>query len=238
MEQLFEKYKNIQLFATSKKYRGMTLDGQFLSYQEFSTKMQNLGYIMHSFKGQNAQKVLIFFFKKDSKYINSAPEFGKLLDKHKDSQHIILITKKEVTVYIKRAILSRSHLKIDNYLHVNFIMELSKGPLCAEHEIIDIKSDPSVIIDIMALPDSLPAISITDPQIIWLGAKCGDVIRIRAKSELTGETIRYRVVKPENSSSEPNMGIPAPEEVKTEPDEKKEIEETLDEEYQSEDYEI
>jgi DNA-directed RNA polymerase subunit H (RpoH/RPB5) len=40
----------------------------------------------------------------------------------------------------------------------------------------------------------LPKIFITDTQIIWLGAKIGDVIEVTRGSEATGYAIIHRVV--------------------------------------------
>src|SRR6476661_1154636 len=117
MEQLFEKYQNIQLFATSELYRNYDLlDKEFYTYEEFKNKIQIVGYIYHTFNNPKTKKNIdIYLFKSDSKYITSTSDFKKILDKYTDPYDIILITKEELNVYRRKSIKQYTHLNIKNY---------------------------------------------------------------------------------------------------------------------------
>ncbi len=208
MEQLFEKYINIQLFLTNYRKYQLVDDEKFLSFEDFRNKMQLTGYVMHRCIGIETQELLdVYIFKKHSKYIKTTSEFIKLLDRYREPRHIILFTKEKLSIYLKKAIKRYSDLKIDNYLHKHFIVELNKGPLCSKHTILSQEEVKQVCFDLMAHGHKLPAISIEDPQVIWIGGKVNDVIKIEANSEITGKTIRYRIVTPATGKVEQSTNI-------------------------------
>lgn len=200
MEQLFEKYNNIQLFAT--KYRGYKLlNGEkFYDYEEFKNKMQSFaGFVMHKFKNSNPSRkdVDIYFFKHDSKSISSTLEFKKILDRYNNKEHmIILITKEALNVYRNKTIKQYTHLSIKNYFHKHFVMEMNKGPLCSKHSILTPAENKALCYHIMAHGHNLKAIFESDPQNIWIGGEINDIIKIEPYSEITGKKIEYRIVTP------------------------------------------
>ena len=197
MEQLYEKYTNIQLFATSPKYRGYKLlDKEFYNYEEFKSKMQIISYIQHKFHDQRHQTDIdIYLFKHDSKYITSTTDFKKILDKY-TSASIIMITKEELNIYRRKSINQYPNLNIKNYLHKHFIMEMNKGPLCSKHTVLSPEEVRRVCYSLKVHAHKLPAISAADPQNIWIGGEINDLIKIEAYSEITGHSIHYRIVTP------------------------------------------
>lgn len=197
MEQLYEKYLNIQLFAI--KYRKYELlNDNFETYENFKNKMQIVGYILHKFINPKYPTKIIdlYLFKHDSKYINLTADFKKILDRYNTEQIIIMITKDELNVYRKKSIKQYKNLTIKNYLHKHFIMEINKGPLCSTHSILSPEETRAVCYDIMSHGHKLPAIFEYDPQNIWIGGEINDLIKIEAYSEITGKSIRYRIVTP------------------------------------------
>ena len=206
MEQLYEKYEKIQLFAT--KYRGFTLtDEKFYDYDEFKNKIQILEYIMHTFDNPKTGKpVDIYLFRIDSKYILNTINIKKILDKYNDKRHIIMITKKELNVYLKKTIKKYPNLNIKNYLHRHFIMELNRGPLCSKHTILTPDEVRSVCYSTMAHGHKFPAIFESDPQNIWIGGEINDLVKIESYSEITGKTISYRIVTPSSGKVIQNPG--------------------------------
>ncbi len=195
MEQLYEKYLNVQKFA---KYRNYSIDNQkYLEYDDFKNKIQQYGYIQHKFIDKSFnEKVDIYLFSADSKYIRATSEFIKLLDRYREYTHIITITKEKLNTYISKAIKKYTNIVIDNFLHKHFIIEISKGPLCSKHSILSTEETKNVCLSLMTHGHKLPAISVDDPQVIWIGGRINDVIKIEANSEITGKTIRYRIVTP------------------------------------------
>jgi DNA-directed RNA polymerase subunit H (RpoH/RPB5) len=199
MDILFEKYENIQKFINV--YRNYSTNEKFLDFTTFKKTMQIEQYIHHKcIDSKRGRNVYIYIFINNSKYITTTPQFKRLIDKIPDeSMDVIIITKSELSVYIKKALLKYNNLKIFNYLHKYFSIEISKGPLCSKHtvmtnnEVKDLCSRELII-----HPLSLPSISISDPQNIWIGGELGEVIKIESISEITGRTIRYRIVSPDS----------------------------------------
>jgi DNA-directed RNA polymerase subunit H (RpoH/RPB5) len=198
MEQLFEKYQNIQLFATSPQYRNYKLiEPEFYDFNTFKSNMQILGYVSHTFENQKTKKPIdIYFFKEDSKYISSTNDFKKILDKYKSEYNIIMITKHPLNVYRMKSIKQYSHLNVKNYLHKIYIMEINKGSLCSKHTVLSPEENKRVCYELLAHAHKLPAISESDPQNIWIGGEVNDVIRIDRISEISGHSINYRIVTP------------------------------------------
>jgi DNA-directed RNA polymerase subunit H (RpoH/RPB5) len=197
MEQLYEKYLNIQLFAI--KYRNYELiDEGFENYENFKNKMQIFEYVLHKFKNPKDPNRIIdlYLFKHDSKYISQTINFKKILDRYNTEQTIIMITKEELNVYRKKSIKQYKNLSIKNYLHKHFIIEINKGPLCSKHTILTPEETKAVCYDIMSHGHKLAAIFESDPQNIWIGGEVNDLIKIESFSEITGKSIRYRIVTP------------------------------------------
>lgn len=200
MYTLYEKYENIQKFIV--EYRKYVLkDGVFLNYDDFKNMMQTENYMMHACL--NLKKncpVYIYIFNENSNFLKSTTHFKKLLDRLPvENADVIIITKAELSVYILKSVHKFTHLNTSNYLHKYFSIEISKGPLCSPHYILsdaDVKTLCSQ--DLMVHPLSLPAISLKDPQNIWIGGECGQVIKIVSISELTGGVVRYRIVSPDS----------------------------------------
>ena len=199
MDILYEKYKNIQKFIT--EYRQYKIDEKFLDFNTFKKCMQIEQFIQHKCidtkKGRN---VYIYLFIHNSKYIKTTSQFKRVIDKiPEEPLDVIIITKTELSVYIKKALLKYTNLKVCNYLHKNFAIEISKGPLCSKHIVMtnnDVRDLCSR--ELIIHPLSLPSISINDPQNIWIGGELGEVIKIISVSEITGKSIRYRIVSPDS----------------------------------------
>ena len=199
MDNLFEKYENIKKFIL--EYRTYKMEEKFLDYNTFKKCMQIEQFITHKcIDVKKGRTVYIYLFMYNSKYIKTTPQFKRLMDKIPEEPcDVIIITKLELSVYIKKALLKYTNLKIFNYLHKYFSIEISKGPLCSKHVVLtnnEVKELCSR--ELIIHPLSLPSISINDPQNIWIGGELGEVIKILSVSEITGETIRYRIVSPDS----------------------------------------
>ena len=199
MEILFEKYMNIQKFITD--YRKYKLDGEFLDYNVFKKTIQIEQYIYHKcIDTIRGRLVYIYIFRENSKYIKTTQQFKRLIDKlPEEPADVIIISKNELNVYINKALSKYPHLKIYNYLHKFFAIEIANGPLCSRHSILDNNEVRALCSqELIIHPLSLPSISINDPQNIWIGGELGQIIKIESISEITGRTIRYRIVSPDS----------------------------------------
>ena len=63
-----------------------------------------------------------------------------------------------------------------------------------KHEIMTKKEAQKVLDEFNCTPTELPLIFVTDPAILGLGVKPGDMIKITRKSGTAGESIYYRYV--------------------------------------------
>jgi DNA-directed RNA polymerase subunit H len=63
-----------------------------------------------------------------------------------------------------------------------------------KHEIMTKKDAQKVLDQFNCKPTELPLIFVTDPAIVGLGVKPGDMIKITRKSGTAGESIYYRYV--------------------------------------------
>jgi len=80
-------------------------------------------------------------------------------------------------------------------------MAVKKKPIVApdhiyvpKHEIMSIEEARDVLEKYHCKPTELPLIFVTDPAIIGLGVKPGDMIRITRKSATAGESLYFRYV--------------------------------------------
>lgn len=202
MEIFYEKYVNIQKFIT--EYRKYKIKEKFHSYEDFRKFMQSEHYIKHTCVDErNGLPVYMYLFHEDSMHVKTTAPFKKLVDRlPEEKSDVIIISKNELSVYIKKAILTYPHLNIFNYLHKHFSIELALGPLCSKHRILP-QSEVETLCaeDLIIHPLMAPSISINDPQNIWIGGKLGDLIEISAISEIAGQVIRYRIVSPDSGKA-------------------------------------
>jgi len=63
-----------------------------------------------------------------------------------------------------------------------------------KHEIMSKKEAQKILDEFNCKPTELPLIFVTDPAILGLGVKPGDMIRITRKSGTAGESTYYRYV--------------------------------------------
>ncbi len=73
-------------------------------------------------------------------------------------------------------------------------LEIVKHELVPKHELLNEKEKEEVLKKYGITLRQLPRILVTDPVVVRLNAKTGDIIRITRKSETAGETQYYRVV--------------------------------------------
>lgn len=199
MEILYEKYLNIQKFII--KYRKYTTKDEFYDFATFKKAIQIEQYVSHNcIDAKRGRSVYIYMFKDQTKYTKTTPQFKRLVDKlPEEPADVIIISKDVLSIYINKALIKYNHLRIFNYQHKFFAIELAKGPLCSKHTILSNNEVQSLCArDLLIHPLSLPSISINDPQNIWMGGELGQIMKIESVSEITGKTVRYRIISPDS----------------------------------------
>lgn len=134
----------------------------------------------------------------DSEYNSKTPIFKSLINSFKcNNCNIIVISNNPLSTHVNKQIveLSTDTKKIFNYTYDIFKIILYNHILCSPHRILtDEECDELLNKNLKKKKSNLPKIKISDPQVIWIGAKIGDIIRIDRDSEITGKSIYYRVV--------------------------------------------
>jgi len=83
---------------------------------------------------------------------------------------------------------------IHRYSYDNFKTIIPIGPWCSQHSILDNK-EADKILDMLSInKNKIKRIYINDPQIIWLGAKLDQIVRIDRINQITGYSTDYRRV--------------------------------------------
>lgn len=142
------------------------------------------------------------FLQKHFTNTSNDQSINKIMMYEKNHIETMFITKKELSTYFIRNIQTENkkiNLIVHNYLHKRFLLEITNGPLCGKHTVLTKQEARELCAEhLMTSKFKLPFILITDPQIIWCGAKIGDIVKIEINSELAGRSIRYRLVVPQN----------------------------------------
>jgi DNA-directed RNA polymerase subunit H (RpoH/RPB5) len=198
----YNQYINLHTFAKDwRKYKQVTPQRD---KDTFRKNMQADQYVKLEYVNDKTGKpVLIYLLskgdKKGSKYSNSSQDLKRLLAKIKDPSDVILVSRNELKIYSQKAIASFHHLRIKTYLHENFDLVIPNGPLCYPHRILSHAEVNKLLNDDLCCAlINLPKILAEDVQCIWIGAEVGDVVEITMLSDITSESIQYRVVVPKS----------------------------------------
>jgi DNA-directed RNA polymerase subunit H (RpoH/RPB5) len=162
--------------------------------------MQSDHYVKLDYMNSKSNKpVLIYLLAKNSKYNNSSSDLKRLLSKIKDPSDVIMVSNSEFKTYSIRAISTFNHIRVKTYLHENFDLVIPNGPLCYPHRILSHEEVGQLLNnDLCCYLINLQKILLEDVQCIWIGAEVGDVVEIKMLSDITGESIQYKVVIPKS----------------------------------------
>jgi DNA-directed RNA polymerase subunit H (RpoH/RPB5) len=185
------------------KYRGATKIPTQLSMAEFTKKINNDGYVtIDAITGRG--KMFIIQINEGSDYASSAPAFKKLfalLPVWKDEINVMFVMAVKPNTRLLKVIhahvAEKPNMYIEAYHYSKFCIVIPNAT--AKHEIVD----PGPICDtyrIMA--NNFQKIYDTDPPVVWIGGRAGDLCKIHRLSNTAGEAIGYRYVIPD-----PNMNV-------------------------------
>jgi DNA-directed RNA polymerase subunit H (RpoH/RPB5) len=214
-QQLFAIYQNISVFY---KYRNLVSLDEELSQSEFAKKIQKDKYVLlsavsdsHLDNIQTITKYMENYNEKSS--IKNIRVFNLLLiypgtdceskraNMMKFVNHvrypktdIMIITSTKISNSVIKGLTALTHSK--EHKHHNFCAYtynllttiVPEFELAPEYAILS-SADASEYD-----PDTLPKIWETDPQMVWIGATVGQVIKVTYLSETTIKGINYRVV--------------------------------------------
>ncbi len=180
--------------------QNITLPAQF-TQEEFISKINMTDYITmecpRKCQLRGDANVFIIIAAPNAKYIEKGPEFTKLLK-------IIPAGANQINIYSNSDLSTHVLKVVENYRAMNparvlnmfhhkiFKYDLMTHVCSIPHEIMTPAEAEAICIRNYTQLSKFPKIYTSDPQIIWLGARAGMLIRIRRPSETAGEAILYR----------------------------------------------
>jgi DNA-directed RNA polymerase subunit H (RpoH/RPB5) len=191
---LYRVYKNIFLLAL--KYRGYEKIDEELERDIFMLQIRQVGYVITKFKDpENFRPVYFILISETSNLSSKSAELRALIDSFKDPCDLIILMKKKLKQNIDSVLVPRKHLNITVFLQKHLIIEMPKAPLCGRSRILSREEFLRLANNDLGVQlTDLPIIRAEDPQCMWINAKVGDVVEITMDSDISGETVHYRVV--------------------------------------------
>ena len=157
---------------------------------------------------QKKKKIFVFIFNQTSPYVSSSKEFERLIyliekDKNEHADMFIishLLEERELSTFIKNKTESFKtnhkthtwHYKLSTFLAT---MPLVKNQTIPQYSIVDPEDKDKILKEHnMTSVHQFPRIPVTDTQMVWIGAKVGDIIKSLGPSEKSGSRLEYRIV--------------------------------------------
>ena len=185
---LWRVYNNLFLLIRNREWHE---EPNKLSKEDFDKNMRSKKHVLISGKNRHRCPSTIVLTNNESNVANHKDEFEKIIVPL--SGEIILVSNKVLTNNI--ALLAKIYsIKIFSYRHANFIIDVTKAPLVHQHILLPKEEIEKELNEIGIDKLQLPLIKMNDPQIIWLGAYEGDIVKIIRISEATGFSVAYRRV--------------------------------------------
>lgn len=210
------KYRNIETnyeFLTKENFSTVMNTYKYIHIEGIVRKNKNIK--QNNKKNQNEQEktskeselqIHIFLIKPDSDYEKKTNDFENLIKRfigniNKDKQfdknnlEIIFITHQTVSTYINKKIIEFNNtFTINAYTYEFFIIVTPENESAFKHEVATEDEISAYTSRLLITVDMLPKIHYKDPQLVWIGAKKGDVIKITGISETAQEIEELRLV--------------------------------------------
>jgi DNA-directed RNA polymerase subunit H (RpoH/RPB5) len=198
-----EVYNNLKEFIVS---RGIHTDYKFLPVDKFSDMLNTYEYV--KLEGERTDSrgvnvlVTIFLIMPKSRYALKAADFKKLfnsLPKNRlENAEVMFISEEELTNHIQKQIdelrMEHKTLYIESYTYDKFIIVIPKHVGVPKHVIASREEIDQWCEEYGTNRSDLPKILASDPPVVWLGAKPGDIVKIYRYSESAGHAIAMRYV--------------------------------------------
>jgi DNA-directed RNA polymerase subunit H (RpoH/RPB5) len=146
---------------------------------------------------ENEKEIMYIFLISDSVLVSKSLEFKKLLNTIPDKEaHVVIVSREGIKTPVKKFMnnYTKKNIKIKNLLYSNFKVDVRDNIMVPAHILCTIDETKKAMEDNKI--ESLihfPKIKLTDPQVLWVGGKPGQLIKIIRK-DVTGETLYYRVI--------------------------------------------
>ncbi len=163
-----------------------------LSQDEFNNMIRNMNYIKIVGTDRDGMPTTIVLTKPDSNIPNQSKMFVSLVNSL--DTKIILISGRILSDKIMAKAIEMK-VDVESHTYDKFVTDMRKCPYVPKHEIATPEEVENLLSFNYKKITDLPSIMSDDTQVIWIGAKVGDVVKITRFSEVTGYSVYYRLVK-------------------------------------------
>ena len=174
-------------------------NGEFKKQKkEFMKTLQFYYYVrIRATKKDDINDVMYVLLIGDGNLISKSPEFKKILNNIPESKAtIVLVSKDGLKTPIKKFLMSytKKTLYVKNLLYDNFKVDARENVMVPIHKLCT-KTETKKIMDDNKIDNIqlFPKIRSNDTQVLWLGGKSGQLIKI-IRRDVTGEVLYYRVI--------------------------------------------
>lgn len=199
----FEIYKNIKDLL---EYRNVKHDHVFMSKEKFMERL-DFGFIKIDGVRENShgkRPASVILISPTSKAATNVPNFKVLMKKIPQSDlenniEIMFISETPFTNFIKSQIRSDRAkypgVYIEHFEYPIFSIVIPRHVMVPKHEIMPEAEVRKFCEEYKTQRTRFGVILTSDPAVVWLGARPGDVIKIYRESESSGHEIGLRTVK-------------------------------------------
>ncbi len=193
---LFKVYKNIITCSTDKKYRGLQLlKPEITDEKEFNNQIN-----MHNYVRIDCTSTVWYLMHNDGKLADIKSDTEKVIKSVKNIKELNVISNNIFKPSSKLNFKENDKFKKANVLvsfyHISlFVTDIGRHDLVPEKYTILSEDDSNkVLLEMRVSWENLQKIFSSDPQMVWLGAKSGHIVRIVDTHNLSGECVMYKAV--------------------------------------------
>lgn len=193
----FTVYKNLVLML--KKYRGYKVTSKEMDQKEFINEINMRSFCVIDGENEARQhdpRIRVVIVAQGSKYDNKTEDFKSLYianTKESDRHMMFVFMGDRISPHIQKFLHPTGS---EFYMYNMFLFEVPAHVSVPRHEIMD-EVEVEKFCDINCTDrKKFPAIKSTDPQVVWIGGKPGQVIKIMRESDTigVGESYRYCIL--------------------------------------------
>ena len=193
---VFEYLKGIRYESENKKLSRQEFEKytQFNKYIKIKTthELDGIMYLFLLLDTTNNSDVAKSFGKKKTESYS----FDGMLNTITETKaNVMFICKDSVIQQVKKAVAKykKKEITLKTMAMSRFLVNVRNNILVPEHILCTEEEKKSILDELQITSGMLPKIKLSDPQVEWLNAKVGDVIKI-LRNDPTGRSIYYRVV--------------------------------------------
>lgn len=165
--------------------------------EAFISEMNHKEFVIISGKTRHGTLV-VMLLAPGSKYASRSSSFNQLMRMvPKKVDEVMIVSENTLSTHIHRVInryvSEHDSVYVAAHTYKQFIIEVPKHVSVPEHTIMSEAEVQELIDEYYIEISNLQKILDSDPMAIWIGARAGDVIRIRRISEVAGHSIAYRL---------------------------------------------